>query len=198
MVKEHVYVFSASHVNPNHHFPHNFEPLFHDSKRFHPPQIIGKGGGRIDRHLVHEIVSTAWDIASQVSPLFIIVNYGDNNTRALLQRNRHSSAIFPLFSQLLDKLEEIPFCRVILTSLVPTFGKDEDTKEEFHSLNDFLRNLCKDRPKASYCCFVRKLFVNGELNGDFFDDDVHLSDAGAAIMANAFHRHLYNLPRIKN
>ena len=38
----------------------------------------------------------------------------------------------------------------------------------------------------------------GELNGDFFDDDVHLSDAGAAIMANAFHRHLYNLPRIKN
>ena len=196
--KEQVYVFSASHVMYHHHFPIIFEPLFSHSKRFFPPEIVGKSGGRIDQNLVDEIVSTAWSTASKVSPLFIVLNYGDNNTRALLRRNGHSSAIFPLFSQLLERLEEVPFCRVIFTSLVPTFGKDEDTKEEFHSLNEFLRNLCKDRPRASYCCFVRQLFVNGELNGEFFDDDVHLSFSGAEVMATAFHRHLYNLPRIKN
>ena len=200
MAKEHVYVFGASHINENHHFPDIFTPLFKHSKRFYPPkldeEIFPQPGGIIDQYLVDDIVTTAHQVSP--SPSFFIVNYGDNNVRDLVRKNRHASAIFPLFVQLLDRLEEIPFCRVILTSLIPSFGRDEDTKEEFHSLNEFLRNLCKDRPRASYCCFVRQLFVNGELSGDYFDDNVHLSFAGATIMANAFHRHLYRLPRIKN
>ena len=198
--KELVYAFGASHFNDNHYFPDLFESLFIGSKRFFPPrldkEIFPIPGGKIDQDLVEEIVSTA--ISVSPSPHFIIVNYGDNNIRALVRRNGHSSAIFPLFIQLLDRLEQIPFCRVILTSLVPTYGRDNTTKEEFNCLDEFLRNLCNDRPRASYCCFVRQLFVNGELNGEFFDDDVHLSFAGAETMANAFRSHLYNLPRIRN
>ena len=198
--KELVFVFGSSHVNDNHYFPDLFESLFNGSKRFFPPrldkEIFPIPGGKIDQDLVEEIVSTAQSVSP--SPFFIIVNYGDNNIRALIRRNGHASAIFPLFIQLLDRLEAIPFCRVILTSLVPTYGRDNTTKEEFNCLNEFLRNLCNDRPRASYCCFVRQLFVNGELNHEFFDDDVHLSFAGAETMANAFRSHLYNLPRIKN
>ena len=197
--KELVFAFGSSHFNDNHYFPDLFESLFNGSKRFFPPrldkEIFPIPGGKIDQDLVEEIVSTALSVSP--SPHFIIVNYGDNNIRALVRRNGHSSAIFPLFSQLLDRLEQIPFCRVVFTSLIPTFGKDQDTKEEFHSLNEYLRNLVKGRPTASFCCFVRQFFVDGELHGDFFDDDVHLSFSGAEIMANAFHRHLYSLPRIK-
>ena len=72
-------------------------------------------------------------------------------------------------------------------------------KEEFNRLDDFLRILCKNNPKASFCFWVRQLMVNDrDINPEYYDDDVHLSDSGAKIMAKAIHRHLVNIPRIKN
>lgn len=190
--RERVYLYSSSHFSKKHHFPNHFKPLFTRSKRFFPPVIYAKPGGKIDQVLVDEVVERA----SQVSPMkqVIVLNYGDNNTR----ENGRSSDIFPYFSQLLDRLQDIPFCSVVLTSVVPTFGRDEDTKEEFNRLNNFLRILCKDKPRAFYLAFVHRLFVNGNLHQDYFDDSVHLSSEGARIMAEAIHRRLVFLPRIKN
>ena len=190
--EERIYLYSSSHFRKDHYFPQHFNPLFKRSKRFFPPVTYAEPGGVIDQDLVDEVIERA----SQVSPRkqVIVINYGDNNIR----ENERLSDIFPYFSQLLDRLQDIPFCSVVLTSVVPNFGRDEDTKEDFNSLNNFLKSLCNDNPRAHYLCIVRRLFVNGNLHQDYFDDAVHLSSEGARIMAEAIHHRLVFLPRIKN
>ena len=190
--EERVYLYGSSHFLKKHHFQQHFKPLFKRSKRFFPPVIYPEGGGVIDQDLVDEVVERA----SQVSPRkqVIVINYGDNNIR----QNERLCDIFPYFSQLLDRLQDIPFCSLVLTSVVPNFGRDEDTKEDFNRLNNFLKSLCKDNPRAFYLCIVRQLFVNGNLHQDYFEDRVHLSSEGARIMAKAIHHRLVFLPRIIN
>ena len=189
---ENVYHYIASHGTPRHYYPQHFKPLFHASKRFSPiPRIIPKSGGTISQSLVGEIDTKAVQVAPQKQ--FIVVTYADNNFR----RGQKVEDVLPLFSQIISIAEKLPFCRVVVTSMVPSFGRDEEMKEEFQKLEEALKKMCHNSSKASYCSFVNKLMVRGKLNAANFDDDVHLSSAGAKIMAESIHRHLVNLPKIK-
>ena len=194
--KEYVSLYIASHGKRSHHFPGYFKALFLKSKvqrqRFHSvPRIFATGGGVMGQPLVDEIESRA--LQAHPKRQYIVVCSGDNNIR----RGQTVSDLLPYFSQIVAKVEAIPYCRVVFTSLVPTFGRDEQTREEFKKMEDALRTLSNTSPKASFCSFVPKLMVRGKLHEDFFEDDVHLSPAGAKILAECIHRHLENKPRIK-
>ena len=62
------------------------------------------------------------------SPQIVILNFGDNDIR----EGGQPKDILPYFEELVELLTEIPYCRVVLTSLVPSIGKYEQTKEDFN------------------------------------------------------------------
>ena len=133
--------------------------------------------------------------ANQFSPLpqWVVLNFGDNDIR----EGRAPEDILADFVEVVDRLTAIPYCRVVLTSLVPSFGRYEETKEEFNRLNNYLRVLCNNNPKATFCNFTRRLYQDGILDGGLYRDNVHLNFLGSKTMAESIYAHLVNLPRIK-
>ena len=127
-------------------------------------------------------------------PQVVIFMFGDNDVR----KGGIPEDILSDFVEALDQLTAIPYCRVVLCSLVPSYGRYDETKEEFKRLNNHLRILCNGNPKATFCDFTRQLFKDRlTLDGSLYHDDVHLNDRGSEIVAKAIFTHLVKLPRIK-
>ena len=192
--KENVYFYTSSHGKSTHYFPQNFNPLFRDSKRFNPPEIYAVGGRRMDQSVVDEVTYWAREFSPQKKQ-YIVLNFGDNNIRG----QEHPSEILPFFTEIVSQLEEIPFVRLVLTSLVPNYGDDVTTKEDFICMDEMLKALALNSSKTRFCTFAGQLFQDGELyRGYFSRDKLHLSNDGARVIAQSIYQHLYRAPRIKN
>ena len=189
---ERIFFFTSSHGKRS--FPTTFESLFKGSNRFivsAKDDIFAKGGRKMEDGVVVEVSNRA----NQFSPLpqWVVLNFGDNDIR----EGRAPEDILADFVEVVDRLTAIPYCRVVLTSLVPSFGRYEETKEEFNRLNNYLRVLCNNNPKATFCNFTRRLYQDGILDGGLYRDNVHLNFLGSKTMAESIYAHLVNLPRIK-
>ena len=148
----------------------------------------------MDQSVVDEVTEWAWEFSPRKKQ-YIVLNFGDNNIRG----QEKPSEILPYFTEIVTRLEEIPYVMLVLTSLVPNYGDDITTKEDFICMDDMLNTLARNSPKTRFCTFVGNLFQDGELyRGYFSQDGVHLSTDGARIFAQSIYQHLYRAPRIKN
>ena len=138
--------------------------------------------------VAEEVIEVANETAP--NPQIVILNFGDNDIR----EGGQLQAILSYFEELMEQLTEIPFCRVVLTSLVP--DRYKQTKEDFNNLNHHLRILCNGNPKASFCDFTHQLFEDGRLNAGLYKDNVHLNFWGSKLMAESIYQHLVDLPII--
>ena len=189
--KEQIFFYTSSHGKRC--FPNIFVSQFTDSKRFivSRENVFAQGGRKMEDGVVFEVSNRA----NQFAPLpqRVILNFGDNDIRG----RGSLENILAYFVELVDQLTAIPYCRVVLTSLVPSYGRYEETKEEFNRLNNHLKVLCNNNPNATFCNFTRRLYQDGILDGGLYRDNVHLNYNGSTIMAESIYSHLVNLPRIK-
>ena len=194
--KTRVYFYTSSHGKASHHFPQCFNPLFKDSTRYSKPVIIASGGRKMDQSVVDQVIEEA----EERSPTkqVVVLNFGDNNLR---RGKETAAAVSKFFEEIVLRFEQIPFARVVLTSLVPSYGNDSETKEEFNRLNNMLKNLCRNKNRASYSKITKNLKTEDyrAIDGDkFYEDDVHFNATGAEVFANAIYTHLHNLRSVKN
>ena len=120
---------------------------------------------------------------------------GGNNLRR--GQNRPQDVVRH-YRDILDHCHTIQNCRVVFCSLIPGIGHDDNSKEDFKTMNDLLSELCYSeeyKSFASFCKFTRKLCINGRLNEELYEDQVHLTQAGSQIVAKAIHSHLHGLPK---
>ena len=125
----------------------------------------------------------------------VVVHLGSNNIRD----GEKPEDLIGFFKNIVEELAQIPNCLMVLVSLVPSFARDEELKEDFHQFSLLLKALVDLHAHVSFCNWVRKLFVEGnwtKMDPDCFADRVHLSRKGAEIFADALFKHLQHLPRI--
>ena len=191
MEKSYVSFFSSSHGTGRHHFPGFFNDLIWNSRaRFHwPPRNYSRGGKRMTVREKNLVIS----VARQISPAkhHVILNLGTNNVRDGV----YSEDLLPFFKEIAEELGSIPNCHLILVSLVPSFARNEELKNEFWRLSQSFKAMAQLYPHVTWCNWVRQLFWNGELDHQCFEDDVHLSPMGAEIFANAIFRSLSYSPK---
>ena len=191
--KECVTFLSSSHGKKNHHFPQMFLPLFKNSKRFEEKPDIRAIGGRImDCDAICEVINLATEVAPQKHT--IILNLGDNNIR---KHGHLPEVILCDYVEIVEQTRKIKNCRLVFTSLVPTFGRDEEYRNEFWRMSEHLKALARLNSHVSWCNFTKCLYKNGRLDPRNFQDDVHLSRSGAKIVAASLFTHLSNSPKIK-
>ena len=187
-----VFVYTSSHGLTYRFFPQEFQLLFHQSGPFELSlsNIFAKGGRRLSRQIVDDIKSTA----TKTAPLkqVIIINLGDNNLR---HGENRPEELRHLVSSVLEHCHGIPGCWVVFSSLIPSIGHYNTTKESFSAFNRVMKEETDKFTFSSFCQFTRRLFVNGVLEPSYFTDDVHLSQLGAEIFARALHRHLQYLTK---
>ena len=190
--KETIFLYTSSHGKRS--FSNIFESLFSNSKRFYmvaEENLFAVGGRKMEDGVVDEVSHYATQFAPL--PQWVILNFGDND----LREKRRVEDIVAEFAEVVDRLTAIPYCRVVLTSLVPSYARYEETKHDFKSLNDHLKVLANASPKVTFCDFTRCLFQDGILDGNLYRDNVHLNYVGSKTMAESIFAHLINQPKIK-
>ena len=188
--KSFVSVFSSSHGVRRHHFPNNFNWHFFTSERFYyRPENYSRGGKRMSTGEMNLIIK----VARQKSPAkhYVVLNMGTNNIR---NDGEHPEDLLCYFKEIAEELGTIPNCHLVLVSLVPSFARNEELKNEFWRLSQHFQAMAKLYPHVSWCNWVRQLYSNGKLDPQHFEDDVHLSQSGAVIFTNALIKHLSYLP----
>ena len=110
--KESIFFYTSSHGKRC--FPNIFVSQFTDSRRFFVSKnkVFAVGGRKMADGVVFEVSNRA----NQFAPLpqRIILNFGDNDIRD----GGSLEDILAYFVELVDQLTAIPYCRVVLTSLV--------------------------------------------------------------------------------
>ena len=201
MTKKELYIFTDSHGSDDHYFPDQFKPLFERSKRFKEPVIKDHPGCEMNKKKVKEICQTATSI-EPLAQVIVVFMGGNNHRRKPRNRNQTRQSrpqyVLKFYKDILDHCQTISNCRVVFCTLIPGIGHDQNSKEEFKTMNDLLNELCLSEEYnsfASFCKFTRKLCINGRLNEELYEDRVHLTEAGSQIVAIAIHSHLHGLPK---
>ena len=87
--------------------------------------LFAVGGRKMEDGVVDEVSHYATQFAPL--PQWVILNFGDND----LREKRRVEDIVAEFAEVVDRLTAIPYCRVVLTSLVPSYARYEETKHDF-------------------------------------------------------------------
>ena len=188
MSKSYISLFSSSHGIDRHHLPWFFDGIVWNFRsQYHwPPRNYSRGGKRMNRGVKDLIIR----VAQQTSPAkhHVILNLGTNNIR---NDGEYPEDLLPFFIEIAEELMVIPNCHLTLVSLVPSFALDLELKNEFWRLSQHFKAMAQIYTNVSWCNWVRRLYWNGELDPQCFEDDVHLSPMGAEILANAIFNHIY-------
>ena len=152
--KSKVYIYADSHGCDHHYFSEQFKPLFTYSKRFKIQKIYAKPGCVMNQQKVQEITERATSVepSNQVVCIFM----GGNNIRR--GQNRPQDVVRH-YRDILDNCHTIQNCRVVFCSLIPGIGHDENSKEDFKTMNDLLSELCHSEEYngfASFCKFIKE------------------------------------------
>ena len=194
--KTKVFVFTSSHGLSHRFFSEEFSGLFHQSDRFSLQEIDAEGGRQLSWiGVLDKIKNTASENAPFKQVILILL--GDNDLRPgrYGRRAKRPELLRPLVTNILEHCHRIPGCWVVFSSLIPSIGQYQRTKESFIAFNSIMKEETDKFRFSSFCQFTRRLCTNGTLEHSYYTDDVHLSQNGAEMASRALHRHLQYLPK---
>ena len=173
--------------------PRKLQDKFRNQERFVGPEIIAKGGGKLDQEIVSRIIQKAKSLSG--TPQLHIVMLGDNNLRHLKQ---HPDEYLEMIKSLLTALKPIPKCHLVLTSLLPSPPTNWKCAQVFKEVSEEIKKLVGSKDEHSSFLNLKPHFIHGtkiKTNLYLDENDVHLNEDGADVLAQCIFNHLTFLPK---
>ena len=163
-------------------------------KKFFGPEINAKGGQELNNEIISKIVQNAKNLCRSGTPQVIIVLLGDNNLRNL---NQPPNEYLKMIEDLLEQMQQISKCHLVLTSLLPSPKTNWKCKFVFRDVSNTIKELVgHENLKASFMNLNGKFLIQGEPDLSLFlSDKIHLNERGAKILAASIKNHLNKLPK---
>ena len=122
--------------------PRKLQDKFRNQERFVGPEIIAKGGGKLDQEIVSRIIQKAKSLSGK--PQLHVVLLGDNNLRHLKQG---PDEYLELIQNLLTTLKPIPKCHLVLTSLLPSPPTNWKCAQVFKEVSEEIKKLVQSKQR---------------------------------------------------
>ena len=150
------------------------------------------GGRRMSNQLVDTIINEMW--WQHPRPQCHVVIMGDNNLRWL---EDDYIDIVRMMINLVWRARDVPNCHVMVSTLMPSIENQDINQHVFRIYDEMLRKETIINPKYELLDLSKSLrSKDGSIKEKYFQDQVHLNESGAEVVARQIFNKVSKLPNI--